>query len=64
MNSNTHERPTRGRPRDTVQPPAANVVKPQQYDHMRAPVWTQTLSAPVRDGALDHQNIESRGFRC
>lgn len=38
------------------------LVPPAQYDHMRAPVWTQTLSAPARAGADDHKRHASRGF--
>ena len=62
----THTLPARGRPRGKVQPTAriANAVPPAQYDRMRAPVWTQTLTTPVRDGALDHQQVASRGYRC
>ena len=46
------------------QPRPADVVPPPQYDRMRAPVWIATLAAPSRAGALNHQRIESRGFRC
>ncbi|CAN7434066.1 hypothetical protein LJR118_002837 [Acidovorax sp. LjRoot118] len=44
--------------------PAADLVKPQQYDLMRAPVWTPPAAAPARAGSLNHKRIESRGFRC
>lgn len=56
----------RGRPRGPAKPKLrdANTVPAPQYDRMRAPVWTQTPAAPVRSGALDHQRIGSRGFRC
>lgn len=56
----------RGRPRGKVQPKArvANAVPPAQYNRMAAPVWTQPLAPPARDGALDHQHITSRGYRC
>ena len=45
-------------------PRPANAVPPAQYDRMRAPVWTANPAAPSRAGALNHQRIESRGFRC
>lgn len=67
MTSTTSVRPDgRGRPKGQVQPAPrpANAVPPPQYDCMRAPIWTGSLATPVRDGALDHQQIESRGFRC
>ena len=62
----THQQIQRGRPRGQVQPSirAANVVPPAQYNRMAAPVLNEPLAAPARAGALDHQNIESRGFRC
>ena len=56
----------RGRPRDDAPrtPRPANTVPPAQYNCMSAPVWTQQHAAPVRDGALDHKHIASRGYRC
>lgn len=39
-----------------------NLVQPAQYDRMRAPIWTQSLSAPARAGADDHKRHASRGF--
>lgn len=67
MKTITHQPPQeRGRPRGKVQPKAraVNAVPPAQYNCMAAPVWTQPLAAPARDGALDHQLIASRGYRC
>ena len=62
----TQQMPGRGRPRDDAQRTnrTANSVPPAQYNCMAAPVWTEQLATPVRDGALDHQRIASRGFRC
>lgn len=64
------QRITAGRPKGSRNKPKAQATKPfgmtppAQYDRMRAPVWTRSPAPPVRDGALDHQRIESRGFRC
>ena len=64
MNTTTSRQlPGRGRPRDDA-PRLANTVPPAQYNCMSAPVWTQQYAAPVRDGALDHKHIASRGYRC
>ena len=41
-----------------------DVAPPPQYDRLRAPVWTPPPAAPARAGALNHKDIESRGFRC
>ncbi len=56
----------RGRPRDDArrEPRPANAVKAPQYNLMAAPAWTQPLAAPARDGALDHQQFTSHGYRC
>ena len=56
----------RGRPpgRPVVNARPLGAVPPAQYDRMRAPVWTGSPSAPVRDGVLNHKSIASRGFRC
>ncbi|QIL81768.1 hypothetical protein G7047_18995 [Diaphorobacter sp. HDW4A] len=56
----------RGRPRGKVLPQTrvANPTPAAQYNRMAAPVWSQALAAPARDGALDHKNFASHGYRC
>lgn len=44
--------------------PVLDLVKPQQYDLMRAPVWSPPAAAPARAGSLNHKTIGSRGYRC
>lgn len=50
--------------RKPAPPRPADLVPPPQYDRMRAPVWIANPSAPARAGALNHNRIKSRGFRC
>ena len=47
-----------------VAAPDVDLVKPQQYDLMRAPVWTPPAAEPARAGSLNHKAIGSRGYRC
>lgn len=54
-----------GRPRLTDAPSRpANAVPPAQYDRMRAPEWTQSVTPAARAGADDFKRIPSRGFSC
>lgn len=55
----------RGRPRDVVYVPAADVVPARQFNVFAAPVWRGWgHQAPVRQGALDFARLPSRGFHC
>lgn len=40
----------------------APVAQPNRYDVMRAPVYQQHFSAPVRAGAMDFKNVPSKTF--
>ncbi|MBF9263591.1 hypothetical protein [Paracidovorax cattleyae] len=68
MTTSAAQRATTGRPKGSRNKPKApkpaGLTPPAQYDRMRAPIWTHSPSAPVRDGAEDHKCIASRGYRC